>query len=52
MTRYSVQPRDLTFLNGCEFLSSAKNMSKNNGKTLGSKYSQELPDHAKQFTTA
>ena len=43
MTRYSVQPKDQTFVNGYGFLSFAKNMGKNIGKNisknLSSKYS-------------
>ena len=50
MTRYSVQPRDLTFVKSYGFLSFAKNMGKNIGKNisknLSSKYSQKLFDHA------
>ena len=46
MTRYSAQPRSLSF---------AKNMGrtigKNTSKNLSSKYSQILLDHAKQSTT-
>ena len=34
MTRYSVQPRDWTFVKGYEFLSFAKNMAKSIGKNL------------------
>ena len=34
MTRYSVQPRDSTFVKGYEFLSFAKNMAKSIGKNL------------------
>ena len=43
MMRYSIEPRDQTFEKGYEFLSFAKNMSKNIGKdmskNLNSKYS-------------
>ena len=52
MMCYSIEPRDRIFLKGYGFLSFAKNMSKNIGKNisknLNSKYSQKLPDHAKQ----
>ena len=55
MTRYSVQPRERIFVEGYEFLSFAKNMSRNIGKNvsknLSSKYSQKLLDHAKQSAT-
>ena len=47
MTRYSVQPRDRTFVKGYGFLSFAKNME----EILSTKYSQELLDHAKQSAT-
>ena len=33
MTRCSVQPRDQIFVKGCSFLSFAKNMGKNIGKS-------------------
>ena len=50
--RYSVQPRDQIFVKGYEFLSLAKNMGKRFGKiiskNLTGKYSQTLPDNAKQ----
>ena len=52
MMCYSIEPTDRIFLKGYGFLSFAKNMSKNIGKNisknLNSKYSQKLPDHAKQ----
>ena len=55
MTRYSVQPRDRTFVKGYEFSSFAKNMGKNIGnniiKSLSGKYSQKFLDHAKQSAT-
>ena len=56
MTRYSVQSRDRIFVKGCGFfLSFAKNMGKsickNIRKNLSGKYSQRLPDHAKQSAT-
>ena len=51
MTHYSVQPRDRIVLNSYGFLCFAKNIGRSNGKniskTLSSKYSQELTDHAK-----
>ena len=34
MTRYSVQPRDLIFVKGYEFLSFARNMGKNVVKNI------------------
>ena len=55
MTRYSVQPRDRTFVKGYGFLSFAKNMGKtivkNISKSLSGKYSQKLLDHAKTSAT-
>ena len=52
MTRYSVQPRDRTFIKIYEFLSFAKNtgknISKNISKSLKGKYSQKLLDHAEK----
>ena len=39
MTRYSVQPKDRIFVQGYGFLAFAKNMCKNIGKILSSKYS-------------
>ena len=55
MTCYLVDQRDGIFVRGYEFLSFAKNMGKNIGKnkskSLNSKYSQELLDHAKQSAT-
>ena len=49
--RYSVQLRDRIFLKGYGFLSFAKIMSKNIGKSLKSKYSEKLFGHAKQSAT-
>ena len=53
--RYSVQPRDRTFVKGYRFLSFAKNMGTsivtNISKSLSSKYFQKLLDHAKQSAT-
>ena len=55
MIRYSVQPRDRTFVKDNGFLSFAKNMgkniSKNISKILSGKYGQKLLDHAKQSAT-
>ena len=34
MTRYSVQPTDRKFVNGCGFLSFIENMSKNIGQNI------------------
>ena len=49
---YSVQPTDRIFVKGYGFLSFAKSMSKNIGKTISKrvsgKYSQERLDHARQ----
>ena len=53
--RYSVQPRERTFVKGYEFLSFAKNMGKNIGKNISKNlsgiYSQKLLDHTKQTAT-
>ena len=53
--RYSVQPRDRTFVKGYGFLSFAENMGRNIGKNisknLSGKYSQKLFDHTKQSST-
>ena len=55
MTRYSVQPTDKIFVTGYGFSSFAKNMFKiignNISKSLNSKYSQQLLDHAKLSAT-
>ena len=55
MTRYSVQPRDRTFVKGCEFLSFAKsmggNVGKNISKNVSGKYSKKLLDNGKQSAT-
>ena len=52
---YSIDPKDRIFVKGYGFLSFANNMIKNIGKsickTLSSKYSQKLLDHAKQSAT-
>ena len=47
MTRYSIQPRDRIFVKGYGSLSVAKNMDKNFGKNVSSKYSQKILAHAK-----
>ena len=49
--QYSVQPRDQVFVKDYGFLSFAKYMSKNIGKNLSGKYTQELLDHTKQSAT-
>ena len=50
--RYSVQPRDRIFVKDCGFLSFAKSMDKNIGKSrsknLSGKYIQKLLEHTKQ----
>ena len=45
--RYSIEPRDRTYVKGYGFLSFAKNM----GKILSNKYGQKLLDSAKKSTT-
>ena len=45
--RYSIEPRDRTYVKGYGFLSFAKNM----GKSLSNKYGQKLLDSAKKSTT-
>ena len=45
--RYSIEPRDRTYVKGYGFLSFAKNM----GKRLTNKYSQKFLDSAKKSTT-
>ena len=51
MTRYSVQPRDQTFVKTYGCLSAAKNLGKKYGKNicknLRGKYSQKPLEHAK-----
>ena len=47
--RYSVQPRDRTFVKSYGFLSFVKNMGKNIGKNISKNYSPKLLDHAKQY---
>ena len=58
MTRYSIQPKNGIFVKGYGFLSFAKNMGKNIGKSFSGKYSpgmlamrQELLDYAKKSKT-
>ena len=55
MTRYSIQPRDQTFVKGYAFLSFAKNMGKcigkNISKNVSDKYSKKFLDHAKHSAT-
>ena len=52
MTRYSVEPKDWTFVKGYGFLSFDKNMDKNPekyvSKSLSGKYNQEFLNHAKK----
>ena len=45
--KYSIEPRDRIYVEGCGFLSFAKNM----GKNLSYKYDQKLIDTAKKSTT-
>ena len=45
--RYSIEPRDRTYVKGYGFLSLAKSM----GKCLSNKYGQQLLDSAKKSTT-
>ena len=45
--RYSIEPRDRTYVKGYGFLSFAKNM----GTHLSNKYGQKLLDSAKKSTT-
>ena len=55
MTRYSVQPRDQTFIKSYRISTFAKNIGKSNGRNtsrnLSSKYSKKLLDHDKQSAT-
>ena len=44
--RYSIEPKDKTYVKGYEFLSFAKGM----GKKLRSKYTQKFLDSAKKST--
>ena len=50
-TRYTVQPRGKIFVKGYRFLSFNRNICKTISTNLGSKYSQKLFDHVKQFAT-
>ena len=56
MTFYSIEPRDCIFVKGYGFLSFAKSMVKNIGKSLSknlnNKFSQKHLDHAKQSATS
>ena len=45
--RYSIEPKDRTYVKGYGFLYFAKNM----GKNLSSKYGQKLLDSSKKSTT-
>ena len=45
--RYSIQPKDRTYVTGFGFLSFAKNV----GESLSNKYGQILLDSSKKFTT-
>ena len=45
--KYSIEPRDRIYVEGCGFSSLAKNI----GKNLSNKYSQKLLDSAKKSTT-
>ena len=45
--KYSIEPRDRIYVEGCEFLSFAKNM----GKYLSNNYGQKPIDTAKKSTT-
>ena len=53
--RYSIEPRDCTFVKGYGFLSFVKNMGKiigmNISTNLRGKYNQKLLHHAKQSAT-
>ena len=49
--RYSIEPRDRTYVRGCGFLSFAKNIGKNIGKNISNKHSQKLVDSAKKSAT-
>ena len=58
MMRYSIQPKNGIFVKGYGFLSFAKTMGKNIGKSFSGKYSpgmlamrQELLDYAKKSKT-
>ena len=55
MTRYSIGRRIQIFVKGYKFLSLARNIRKNIGKTvsqnLSSKYNLKLIDHGKPYAT-
>ena len=51
MARYSVQQKDRMLVKSYGFLSFAENMGKSISKSLSSKDSQKLLDHAKQSAT-
>ena len=44
--RYSIEPKNRTYVKSYGFLSFAKNMGKNIGKNLSGKYRQKLLDNA------
>ena len=52
MTHYSVQPKDQIFVTGYRFVSFAKNICSNTGKSISKilsiKYSQKFLDYAQQ----
>ena len=55
MMRYSIEPPDRILLKGYDFLSFAKNVSRNIGKSrsknLSNEYSHKLLNHAKKSAT-
>ena len=51
MTHYSFQPRYRIFVKRYGLFPFAKNMGKNIIKNLSGKYSQNLLDHAKKYST-
>ena len=51
MARYSVQQKDRMLVKSYGFLSFAENMGRSISKSLSSKDSQKLLDHAKQSAT-
>ena len=48
MSRFSVQPREWTYVKGYGFLSLAKNIGYNKNKNMSGKCIQKLLDHARQ----
>ena len=48
MSRFSLQPREWTYVKGYGFLSQAKNIGNNKNKNVSGKCIQNLLDHAKQ----